>query len=289
MTLHHDSGQSESGHSEIYAQGYEKWTGEREYFIPSWLLIGKTVLRNVIVPSGCLGRLIFLMFCIFLGIYYFFVAMSSFAHFQYENLKKSEAFGFFATFNRGASGHDGSKDKAANALQVYFSKAISRFDYVGGKLFVVGVLTSFTTLIPGAMIVLIGLFFNTNLTEFMAQAWYIPLIVIVFWGMWTAVFGAVTLVFSAMFNKSYMAAVAIIGFVGFCSVFALLLEQIVGSNGLVDGLNWFGSLYSLGAAMFDREVESWANLIWRIFDLAVICLGGYYLVFRKINPVEVIK
>ena len=318
MTMHSESGQSQSGHSEIYAQGYEKWDEDRAFYIPSWLLIGKAVLRNVMQPSGCLGWLIFLAFCITLGIYYFFVVMSSFAHFQYENLKNSEAFSIFATF-LDQSGIDLevidivkgftlvqsmiiipllmifygaqliSKDKAANALQVYFAKAISRFDYVAGKLFVIGFITSLTTLIPGAMVVVIGLFFNTDLTEFLAQAWYVPILVIVYWVMWTVVFGAITLLFSAMFDKSYMAAVAIIGFMGFCTVFALLLERIIGSNGLVDGLNWFWSFWVLGGALFNLEVESWSIIIWRVIDLSIISAFGYYLIFKKINPVEVIK
>ena len=304
--------------SQIYQQGYEKWSGEREYFIPPWLLIGKTVLRNVFTHSGCLGRLFFIFVVIIpMGIYYFFALGSTFTFFQAENLKDLQFFSIFSqilqqlpdisvgqinksfvlipslVFTPIAMVFYGSqlisKDKAANALQVYFSKAISRWDYVLGKYFAVGVMTASVTLVPSAMILGVGLVFTTDYVLFFQQSWYIPFLTITYWAILTLVYGSITLAFSAMFSKSYMAAVGIIGFQIFCAVLSFLLIQIFGATDFLNGFNWAFSLWGLGSSIFDLSIESPSATFWRLIDMGLIAAAGVVVVFRKINPVEVIK
>jgi len=304
--------------SEVYSQGYEKWEGERTHFIPPWLLMGKTVLRNVLAPSGCLAWFVFLPFIVYVCIVYFQTFMTAFVHFQVDNLKDSEYFGFLADFviQSGLElkvkdlptytyrvhtmifcplvmifygGQLISKDKASNALQVYFSKAISRTDYVLGKFFAIAVLTAMMTLVPGAIILLVGLFFNTDLPAYMAQAWYVPLLVGGHWVMLTLVYGSITLVFSSFFNKGYMAAVGIVGFLCFCIVFSMMASALFGAVDMLAGINWFMSTWHLGSQLYNLDVESWSLVIWRVFDLVAICGVAIFLIYRNINPVEVIK
>ena len=282
-------------------------------------MIGRAVLRNVLAPSGCLGWLVFIfIFIIPTGVYYFNITMGSLAQFQLENLKDSEYLGFLANFiiqsgielsvldiNKHfilipslifcpvAMVFFGSqliaKDKAANALQVYFSKAISRMDYVLGKFFAVGVMTAAYSLVPTVLILTIGLFFNTDLVGFMSQSFYIPLLSMAYWLLLTLVLGSVTLVFSALFNKSYMAAVGLIGFPIFCLVMSFLLVSIFGATDLLNGLNWFMSIFHIGWDLFSLSVDNWNALFWRLFDLAVLVSLAIFIIFKKINPVEVIQ
>ena len=303
--------------SEIYTQGYEKWEGDRAHHFPVWFLMGKTVLRNVVTPGGCLSRLLLIFgFVVPLAIYFFFAFISTLVLYQGESLKDYALFRvawdfvqqtginlksvvqsyvlgpsmiFIPLFMVFYGSQLISKDKAANAMQVYFSKAISRTDYVLGKLFAVGVFTAITSLFPGAMILICGLLFTNDHVQYLADAWYLPILIVVFWLMLTLVYGAITLLFSSFFNKSYMAAVAIVAFPMFCTVFSALLTAIFGSSGLFEGLNWYWSFWVLGSALFSLEVDSWSVIIWRAMDLVLISSIAFYMIYGKIKPVEVVS
>jgi len=303
-------------HSEIYSLGYEKWEGERGRALPPWVLIGRAGLKNLVGSSGCLVRTIFIVFFV---LYYALIIVGTAVRMQLENLSGrwewlrgfAEAFNELAPEVSETTQHMGavlvpslvfttlamvfygaqliSKDKRANALQVYFSKAISRLDYVLGKFFAVGIITSLTTLIPSALILLFGLMFTTDHLSFIADSWYIPILTGAYWLLLTAVFGSIALFFSSCFNKGYMAGVAIIGFSFFCLVFASLAEVIFGASYFIDGLNWSISVYRLGYAIYDLNVENWGATFWRVIDLAIISGGATWLLFRNIRPVEVVK
>lgn len=308
-----------SNKSEIYAQGYEKWDGARDRALPPWLLIAKAGFKNIVKPSGCMGRMIFIFgFVIPLGNYYFLIIVGSLARFQLENLKKYEFFRQMAiSLNRDAfdlteavihmnnilwpslffslagmifyGAQLISKDKQANALQVYFSKAISPTDYILGKFLAVGFLTSIVSLIPSALILLLGLLFSTDHATFLRESWYIPILSGSYWLFLTVAIGSITLYFSSCFNKSYMAGVGIIGFLIFCWVFSLILVFIFGSSNFLEGLALPLSIHDVGEVIYKLKVRSWGALSWQLFDLILISGAMIYLTYRNIQPVEVVK
>ncbi len=302
-----------SNQSQIYEMGYEKWEGERKRSMPAMLLIAQASLRNLVSSSGCFGRFLFNTFYI---LYFSTLIMTTLVHFQAERLKQ---YAFFALFAE-ASDHIGlteaqyhgylilynalfytcfaclfygsqliSKDKRANAMQVYFSKAITRTDYFLGKFLAVGMLTASVTLVPSAMILGMGLFLNTNFTEFVQQSWYIPLLTGSYWLLLTAVMGSLTLMFSSFFDKSYMAGVSIIGFLVFFMVFSLITTQVLGAGDMMGGTNWIGSLIDVGTALYNLEVNDWPRLIWQLIDMGLLVVAASILILRNIRPVEVVS
>ncbi len=316
--------------SEIYAQGYEPWQGERGYTDPvervlhhPAILIGVTSLRNAFTHSGCLGKTFFTLAFLFpMAIYFFLVVVGSIARFQLDALKGSETFGQIAEALSDALSAASierteaaihmnnvlfpslifclpamifygaqlvSKDKAANALQVYFSKAISRFDYVLGKFLAVGAITSLFTLVPSALILMLGLVLSTNFWEFLQQSWYIPFLSGIYWVILTLILGSVTLFFSACFNKFYMASVGIIGFALFGWVASLLLGFIFGAPDMLTGLNWIRSIWDICHAVYKFEFDSGGLLFWQVVDMGLIITGCLAMLFKKIRPVEVIN
>ena len=305
--------------SEIYAQGYEKWDGDRTHVIPPWFLIGQTALRNLVSSSGCLARIVFIMM---FGFYYIGVFFVGLMHYQLSSLGKYPLMAPVAEIYDQLIQNTGlevtevlvhrvliltpslmftlmamlfygsqliSKDKRANALQVYFSKAISRFDYVLGKYMAVAIITSTVTLVPSAMLILMGLVLAPDHTTFFAQAWYIPLITGIYWLLLTLSFGTITLAFSSFFSRGYMAAVGVVGFGFITTAFTGLVIALIGSSDMVGGFAWMVSVIKIGTALFKLEVSSWSELIWQIIDLSLICGAGVILIFRNIRPVEVVK
>lgn len=304
-----------SKHSEIYSQGYEKWEGERFRARPVWYLIGTSAVRNLLASSGCLARALFIVFFV---IYYFLVGASTIFRAQWHTITQWEFLRelgrsfdptrlglqevsyhkiytlypslFFCTLVMVFYGSQLiSKDRQANALQVYFSKAVSRLDYVLGKYFAVGMMTSLTTLVPSAMILVLGLLLNPNRADFLAQSWFIPIVAVAFWLLLTLVLGSIILFFSASFDKGYLAAVSFIGFLFFAMVSSGLLSLIFGHRYFLDGLNWGFGIVHIGTAIFDRSVPNWAETGWKLFDLLLIAGVFGALIFRKIRPVEVVK
>lgn len=303
--------------SKIYSQGYEKWEGDRTHAEPAWFLSAKAVLRNVLTPNGCLSRFIFIIcFILPIGVTYIMNTLFSIVFFQMENLKDNEYLGLIVELLKQGDVsivelHKAwvlypsavfcpilmffygsqmiSKDKAANALQVYFSKAITRSEYVFSRFLAVGALTGLLTLIPTGIILGVGLLLNTDFPAFIKEAWYMPLAGVIYWLVLTLVYGSITLCFSSFFNKGYMAAVGVIGFLGFMSIFSQLMGLITGATLFLDGLMVWQSVYTIGEGLFSLTVESQVAIIWRVIDLVVICGVGIYFIFRNIDPVEVIK
>ena len=318
-----------AGESQIYKQGYEPWEGARtpesgtdRLMRHPAMLIGRMSLKNTtFMPSGCFLRLVSIVFIGFpIAAYYFVVIVSSIFRFQIDSFAKSEMFDDLAQFFTQMATQFGeteadvhlnfilwpsllftifamifygsqliSREKQANALQVYFSKALDRRDYVLGKLFVLGVLTSLFTLVPSALIILLGLMLSPDLLAFIQEAWYVPIMTVTYWAVLTLVMGGISLAFSSMFNRFYLAAVGFIGFNFFCSAASVLLSIMFGSPAMLEGLNWTQGIHAIGKAIFSLETGSPLLLTWQIIDIAIIAAISYGLLFRNIRPVEVIK
>ncbi len=303
-----------NNHSQIYDTGYEPWEGDRSRAVPAWFLIGQSGLRNVVAASGCLGRTIFI---VYLVVYYAFIVLATILRHQATNLSKSESLSFLQPFAESlakfseASVHSTfimrpaigflmlamvfygaqliAKDKAANGLQVYFSKALDIRDYLLGKFLAVGAIVALVTLVPSLMMIGLGMVFTTEFVSFMREAWYIPLSAGLMWATFTLAFGSFTLFFSSCFTKTYMASVSFLGFMFISSIGSFLMRIIFGSHDLIAGFSWFSSLNNIGDALFRFEVMSTSALFWQCFDLVLICTAFIFFMFRNVRPVEVVK
>ena len=301
--------------SEIYAQGYEKWEGDRARAVPNWYLIGMSSFGNLVSSSGCLARLVFNIGFI---IYYSQLIIYSLIVFQMENLKRFELLRNFLEGLEAANidlsptnlhirfiliqsivfcilammfygSQLISKDRRANALQVYFSKAVSHGDYILGKYFAVSLMTSLVSLVPSALILACGLIGTTDHLAFFRDAWYLPFLSVAYWLMLTIIFGSVTLYLSSCFDKSYMAGVSMLGFSIFCLVLSALFIKIFGASDILRGFNWVHSIWDIGKTIYRLEVESMSLQFWQVFDMALISAFSTFMLFRKVRPVEVVK
>lgn len=300
--------------SEVFRRGYEKWDGPRTVSTPPWLLIGISGLRNVISSAGCLGRLAFI---IMLSVYFFGVVVLTAGRHQLDAFAQSEFLSFIATmaetyvdvsearyqfevisrfaifFSTVALLFFGcqliARDRGVNALQVYFSKAVSRTDYVMGKFLTVGILTAVVTLLPSALMLLMGLALNNETLEFIKGAWSIPLYSGAFWLILTLSLGSFSLYFSSCFKKSYMASVAFLGFLLFTQTVAAMIMMFTGFNDFLGGFYWFTSVFRIGQAIFLHDVSSVSALLWRLIDLGLVSALFLTLLYRNVRPVEVVK
>jgi ABC-type transport system involved in multi-copper enzyme maturation permease subunit len=301
--------------SQIFAQDLERWTGARAPHTPAWLLIARASLINLLSSVGCLNR--FALWSSFI-IYYFFIVMSTFVRHQWGNLAKVESLrGIFEVFqgqNLEVSEQTfqnsfivvptlvfgtlsmltyGSrlicKDRAANALQVYFSKAVSRWDYVLGKTAAVAAIIALTTIIPAAMMSLLGLFLAPDFWDQVIDSWSTPIQAVIFWLLATASFAAVSLAVSSLTEKPYIAGVGFVGFLLFLMMGTGILEGILGSKAYFLGINPHVALFTLGSSIYDSANADWGRAVVYLIAQALLCGLMYLIVFRRIRPVEVVK
>jgi len=303
--------------SQIYGGGYEAWKGERVPDLPTWLLIGKASVQNMLASSGCLSKLVLLIFLVYVVGYYLLISLVTFSRHQVEALSRMERlsalepvirelasvteaalhrtmilwpsliFCILAMLVYGAQLI--SKDKAHNALQVYFSKAVSHVDYLVGKFFAIGVVVALVTLVPSALMIALGLVLTPDKMAFIADAWPVPIMTGVYWLVLTLGLGTFTLFFSSCFNKFYMAAISFVGFLMFSSVVSFLIRQLIGLKYMVSGFSWFISFLNIGKCIYTLDVGSWPTLTWQVIDLILVCGIFIWYLFRNIRPVEVVS
>lgn len=118
-----------------------------------------------------------------------------------------------------------SKDIRSRAFLFYFSKPISRFDYLLGKFSVIGFYVGFVTLLPALALYLFGVVLSPNLGV-IASTWYLPFQVIA--ACLVAIIPAclIGLMLSSLTSESRFAGFAwfmvwILGYVGYQIVNAL--------------------------------------------------------------------
>jgi len=303
-----------AGASQIYSSQLEAWEGERKASTPVAWLIGVSGFRNLLASSGCLGKTLFFVFLV-LG-YGFLVAASILRH-QGPLLVQLPAFQGFGEISTYLNRYDeifyqklflfrpanlfmtfvllfyGSqliaKDRGANALQVYFSKAVRPIDYLLGKYLTIGMFAALVTLLPSGLMLGLGLVLSTRFFAFLAEAWYVPLLVFSYWLCLSFILGTFVLFFSSLVNRAYQAAASFLGFLLLSGALSKLLSSLFGPRDWILGLSWADSLVDLGTVLFDLKIATPSLFFWQMIDLLIVLGIFVLLLLRRIRPVEVVK
>ncbi len=180
-----------------------------------------------------------------------------------------------------------SRDRRYNALQIYFSRPLTPNDYILGKL---GIVSAFVFLVSWLPVLLLWIFAVAVSTRegYFASVWPVPLALTVYCLVWAVTAGILILLLSASARRSAIIAVSWVLLYG--------LLAIRGVTSLLSTLThqpWWGlfdldrNVKQVGAAVFGVKgplstAEGWSWLI-----VAAVVVGGYFLLRRKIRPVEV--
>lgn len=301
--------------SEIYSQGYRKWEGERKQHTPPWFLIGQAGVTNIMDSSGKKTKFLFSALFLFFYVAAFLVtvlrlqaaalrAIPTLAPFVellgQVNISQTEmwwhaqmlarptaTFAFISMVIYGSQLI--AKDKAANALQIYFSKAVTRVDYLVGKLFAISLILALATLIPSAIALVVGLFATPDFTLYISQAWYVPFIVIAFWLFYTLSYGSVILAFSASQTSSMRSAIMFFGFLMASELIPLLVSQILGANDFITALSWSDAVAGVGNALLEQQADDKGLLFWRCITVSAYTTIAMIFLSRRIEPVAVVS
>src|SRR5207302_8782701 len=69
-------------------------------------------------------------------------------------------------------------DRRANALQIYLSKPLTRFEYIAGKLAILAAFLLLVTWVPAVFLLIIQIMFSGSFTFFLDHAFLFPAITV---------------------------------------------------------------------------------------------------------------
>jgi len=167
----------------IHDQGYRRYGGTRTRG-RAWLVM----LRNGVV--GMMGNRRWIVLMIVSWIQFviravqFYIAANfsqaaivapSAATFR-DFFDRQDLFVFLMTVTLGAASI--AEDRRANALQIYLSKPLTRFEYIVGKLSVLMVFLLFITWVPAVLLLVVQVGFAGNFAFLSANAYLFPAITV---------------------------------------------------------------------------------------------------------------
>jgi ABC-type transport system involved in multi-copper enzyme maturation permease subunit len=178
-------------------------------------------------------------------------------------------------------------DLKHSSLQLYFSRPLTKKDYLLGKLSVIAFFVLVLTAVPWLVLVVFKLIFAGNLKFLAAYPW-LPLSILAYAALLAVFFGFYFLLLSASSRNARY--VAILVFTTY--LFSDVISGILGGIFRTPYMALFSlraNLMQAGAFLFGRKPPVAIPVYWSFAVLAAIAVLALVVLDRKIRGVEVIK
>jgi ABC-type transport system involved in multi-copper enzyme maturation permease subunit len=277
----------------IHDLSYQHWQGDWTSHPYRWWVISRHGIsllakKRSFLALFFLALLPFLVRCVIL---YIAVVMNRIAlitidvRFFESFLSEQLFFTFIIAIYAGAGAI--ANDLKANALQIYLSRAITRRDYLIGKLGVVVFFLSLTTLVPGLLLFFVAAIFHSDL-EFLRQYSWVVLSILGYSLLIIAANALVILALSSMSRSSRFAGIFFAAVVFFSQILygilsALLHTSAVAWVSLTDDLRQIGDV--LFRSPLSYQASPWASAA----VLAILIAGSIWIIHSRVRAVEVVK
>jgi ABC-type transport system involved in multi-copper enzyme maturation permease subunit len=178
-------------------------------------------------------------------------------------------------------------DLKHNSLQVYFSRPLSRKDYLLGKMAVIFFFVLTVTLVPGLLVLVFKLIFAGSFKFLFAYPWLV-FSIIGYSAFLSLFFAFYTLLLSALSKNSRYVMILVFMIYLFSDILYGILQSIFRTP--------YMSLFSIranidqvGALIFAQKLSHNVPAFWSILVLGGICALSAIVLHRKIRGVEVIR
>jgi ABC-type transport system involved in multi-copper enzyme maturation permease subunit len=281
----------------IYDLGYRHWEGTVQSHARRWFIITRRgialLIRNrKFISLLVLSMIPFIIRGAMLYAYFFSEKLNIRIPFLtvdgkfYFDFLRYQAFPIFLMLLYAGSGLI-SNDLRYNALQIYFSKPLTRMDYILGKLGIVGFFTLAVTLLPGLLLFILHVSFANSMKVFVDNLWMLGSIVL-FSLLLALVNSMLVLALSSLSRSSRFAGLSFFAVFVFSEALMGILKAITRDSraGLVSLQT---NLWRVGEALFDVptrfNIEPWQSFL----VLAGLLAISIVILILRIRPVEVIK
>ena len=178
-------------------------------------------------------------------------------------------------------------DLKANALQIYFSKPITRRDYVMGKLGVLFFFLALPTLVPGMLLFFLAVLFKSD-ASFLEQNYWVPASVLGYSLLIIATYSVVMLAVSSLSKSSRFAGIVFAALFFFSRILYQILSVVLRST-RVAWVSLGNNLTQIGDYLFQVSPQYQSPLWLSAMVLGLLMLGSVWLLHHRVQAVEVVK
>lgn len=277
----------------IHDQGYRRYRGTRAAAGRAWLVIAAAGIRTLMAKRAFIGLLLLAWMPAVVRAVQIYAAsnlpqaqfLAPDARLFRNFLEFQEVFMFFITVYAGTGLI--ANDRRANALQIYLSKPLTRWEYIFGKFGVLMALLLLVTWVPAVMLLLVQIMFAGSFKFFFENLFLLPAITVYSIIQVTSVSLAM-LALSSLSRSSRYVGVLYAGLIFF--------SQAV--YGIVRGLTrdstfaWLSvplDLQQIGDAIFRLEPRFHMPM-WSAFAVVGLLIAASALILeRRVRGIEVIS
>jgi ABC-2 type transport system permease protein len=276
----------------IHDQGYRHYGGQRALHGRAWWVIARAAILEQVRQRRFLGLMLFAWSLFVMRAVQLYVASTitqaaflapdedTFRQF----LLQQRVFTFFVTIFAGAGLI--ANDRAANALQIYLSKPLTRIEYISGKLVALALFLVAVTWVPAMLLVLLQIVFSGSITFITEHLLLIPAITLT--SMLQVSLAALTmLALSSLSRSRRFVSMLYAGIVFFMAAMARALSVSTGARA------WFlispeDTLGFVTVAIFRRAVPPGVPIPLAVVVIAVLFAASIVVLERRVRAVEIV-
>lgn len=276
----------------IHDQGYRRYGGGKDARGQAWLVIARAGIRNMLARRLFLALLLaswirFLWECIRVYLTTNFGQLSMLATTAQtfrEFLEFQEIWVFFITIYVGAGLI--SNDRRANALQIYLSKPLTRFEYIAGKAATLAVFLLAVTWVPAMLLLIVQGLFAGSFAFVRANLFLLPAITVyAFLQVMLATFAMLAL--SSMTKSARFVGIMYAGLIFFTdAVFAMLKFLVKASSASL--VSPTQNLAQLGDLIFRVPPRHDTPAVLSLLMIVILLVVSVVVLERKVRGVEVV-
>jgi ABC-type transport system involved in multi-copper enzyme maturation permease subunit len=276
----------------IHDQSYRRYLGERAPEGRAWAVIASAGIRNMLAKRKFLGLLLIAWLPFIVRAVQMYIAanfpqasmLAPTSETFRQFLEQQGVFTFFITIFTGAGLI--ANDLRANALQIYLSKPMGRFEYIAGKFGVLAFFLLLVTWLPATMLLIIQIVFAGNLAFLKANLFLLPAILVAT-GIETIVLCMVMLALSSLSKSARFVGIMYAGMVFFThALYGVVF--VVTRNTKFSWMSLQGNLLHLGDLVFRVEPRYDTPAWVTILALALIVGASAFVLERRVRGVEVV-
>jgi len=279
----------------IHDQTYRRYGGAKEIAGRAWVAIARNGVLTIVKKRMFLGLLLLAWLPFVVGAVTVYLA-ANFPQFSgllgltaqrfRDFLETQNFFVFVITVWVGAGLI--ANDKRANALQIYLSKPLARFEYIAGKLSVLAVFLLLVTWVPATLLLLLQVLFTGSL-QFLKQNFYLFPAVTVFAFLQVALASFTMLAISSISKSSRYVAILYAGTVFFSDAVYGLIYLVTGSTRM-SWVSFPANLRQVGDVIF-RLPARYQETPFAVSMLAIAVVIGIsiWVLERQVRGVEVVS
>jgi ABC-type transport system involved in multi-copper enzyme maturation permease subunit len=276
----------------IHDQSYRRYGGERAPEGRAWTVIATAGIKTMLAKRKFLGLLLVAWLPFIVRAVQMYISanfpqasmLAPTAETFRQFLEQQGVFTFFITIFTGAGLI--ANDLRANALQIYLSKPLGRFEYIAGKFAVLAFFLLLVTWLPATMLLIIQIVFAGNLEFVKANIFLLPAILVAT-GIETIVLSTVMLALSSLSKSARFVGIMYAGMVFFThALYGVVF--VVTRNTKFSWMSLQGNLQHLGDLVFRvpprYDTPAWATVL----ALVVIVAASAFVLERRVRGVEVV-